>query len=74
MRKRDEVMRTDSCFHRALPNEMIFVLLGRDPAAPHAIREWIAERIRLRRNNFGDPQITDALECAEIMEKECKQP
>ena len=72
MRKREEATRPDSCLNKAFENEMLFVLMGRDPAAPVAIRAWIAERIRLHRNSPSDGQILNAIVCAEIMEKECK--
>jgi len=49
---------------------MLFVLLGRDKAAPFAIRAWVAERIRLGKNKPDDPQIAEALQCAGIMERE----
>lgn len=72
MRKKDEARNPNSCLNKAFESEMLFVLLGRDPAAPFAIRQWIAERIRLGRNQVTDIQIIDAVACAEIMEKECK--
>lgn len=72
MRKIDEVLKTNSCLNKAKNNEMIFVLLGRDSAAPHAIREWCKERIRQNKNFPSDPQILEAIRCAEIMEKEAK--
>jgi hypothetical protein len=49
---------------------MTFVLLGRDAAAPAAIRAWIVERIRLGKNQPGDEQIIEAEECARSMEAE----
>lgn len=73
MRKRDEILNRESCLSKAEIDEMIFVLLGRDAAAPHAIREWCKKRIELRKNSPFDPQIIEAIRCAEIMEKECKQ-
>lgn len=68
MRKRDELDLSDSCLNRAKDDEMIFVLLGRDPAAPAAIRAWIAERIRLGKNTAGDAQLRDAARCIEQMQ------
>jgi len=68
MRKRDEL--TDGCMAKALDDEMTFVLLGRDTAAPVAIRAWIAERIRTGKNQPGDPKLVEAEECARIMEAE----
>ena len=70
MRKKDELSNPISCMNRAGDNEMTFVLLGRDLAAPMAIRAWVAERIRIGKNTIDDPQITEALECALRMERE----
>lgn len=68
MRKRDELER--GCMAKARDDEMTFVLLGRDHAAPAAIRAWIEERLRLRKNQPDDPQIVEAEECAKAMERE----
>jgi hypothetical protein len=46
---------------------MTFVLLARDAAAPAVINFWVSERIRLKKNDFNDPQIIEALECAATM-------
>jgi len=74
MRKKDELaaMRA-TCMNTAHPEEMVFVLLSRDPAAPIAIRAWVAERLRIGKNTENDPKIMDALECAEVMEQEADQ-
>ena len=70
MRKRDELTNPNGCMFRARDDEMTFVLLGRDLAAPVAIRAWIAERIRLGKNKPDDPQIVEAEQCAATMERE----
>ena len=70
MIKRDEIEDTESCLNKAGDGERLFVLLARDPAAPVAIRAWIAERIRLGKNAPGDEQIREAFECANLMELE----
>jgi len=70
MRKKDEISSADSCMQRAHAMEMTFVLLGRDPAAPVAVRAWVAERIRIGKNRADDPHVVDALEVARIMEEE----
>ena len=70
MIKRDELEDTNSCFSKAHDSERLFVLLARDPAAPVAIRAWIAERLRLGKNVAGDEQIREAFECANLMEME----
>jgi hypothetical protein len=68
VRKRDELTNPQSCMSRAKDDEMTFVLLGRDEAAPYAIRAWIEHRIHLRKNKRNDPQIIEALACADKME------
>ena len=73
MRKQDELSRTDSCIAHAHPKEMVFVLLGRDTAAPFAIRAWADERVRLGKNVETDEQIVEARACADTMEKEGRQ-
>lgn len=70
MIKHQELSNPASCMSRARDDERVFVLLARDAAAPVAIRAWVAERIRLRKNSLTDPQILEALECANEMERE----
>jgi len=69
MRKAQELTRPDSCLNKALPEEPIFVLLGRDVAAPYAIRMWAAERWIKGKNISADRQINEALELANAMEE-----
>jgi hypothetical protein len=73
MRKAAELMESDSCLNRADDSEMLFVLLGRDVAAPATVRFWAQERIRLGKNQPGDLQITEALACAHKMQAEKKE-
>lgn len=70
MRKNLELTLKHACMQHAHPEEMTFVLIGRDAAAPHAIRSWAAERIRLGKNAETDEQIVEALACATTMETE----
>lgn len=70
MRKLQEQSDPTSCLNRAKDDELLFVLLGRDSAAPSTIRHWVRERIRLGKNEPGDAQIVEALECAKTMERE----
>jgi hypothetical protein len=69
MIKREELSDPYSCLNRAHEDEMLFVLLGRDVAAPVAIRAWIAERIRIGKNKEDDFQILEAQLAATVMEK-----
>lgn len=70
MRKTNELDNPKSCLSKAKDQEMLFVLLGRDIAAPVAIRAWIKERIRMGKNTRFDDQILEAESCATTMEKE----
>ena len=65
-----ELQDPDSCLNKARADEWLFILLGRDPAAPAAIRAWVVERVRLGKNASGDAQISEALDCARSMEEE----
>ena len=73
MIKRDELSDPRSCLNRARDDEMTFMLLARDAAAPATIRFWIAERIRLGKNKSDDSQIVDAERCAATMERLWRQ-
>jgi hypothetical protein len=70
MRKKDELTKEHTCMQHAHDQEMVFVLLSRDAAAPVAIRAWVAERLRLGKNTEDDAQIKDALHIATVMEIE----
>lgn len=69
MRKWQELQSPSSCLNKAGLDELIFVLLGRDTAAPVAIRAWADERVRNGKNKASDEQIRQALETAAIMER-----
>jgi hypothetical protein len=62
LKKIDEIKNPNSCFNKARPEELIFVLLERDEATPIAIQAWIEARIRLGKNSADDKQITEARE------------
>lgn len=70
MLKHEELRNPNSCLSRAKPDEMVFVLLARDAAAPDTIRQWVYERIRTGKNKETDPQIQEALACAKTMERQ----
>lgn len=60
MQKREEILNPNSCLNRAQPEELIFVLLERDEAAPIAIQAWIEARVRLGKNAPDDAQLIEA--------------
>jgi hypothetical protein len=64
MKKRDELLDLNSCLNKATSEELIFVLLGRDIAAPATVLFWARERVRLGKNKVTDPQIAEAVEWA----------
>lgn len=74
MIKVQELTDPTSCINKARDNELLFVLLARDKAAPAAIRAWIDERVRLGMNKSSDAQICEAQLCALRMEMDSKQP
>ena len=68
MIKSHELIDPTSCLNKAREDELLFVLLGRDQAAPAAIYAWIDERVRLGLNMADDPQIAEARNLAVCME------
>lgn len=66
MTKRELLADPNSCWNRAADDEPVFVLLGRDVAAPVAISAWIARRLN-RGNKYGDAQLLDAEAVADAM-------
>jgi hypothetical protein len=78
VKKRDELADPNSCFNRAADDEILFVLLQRDPATPNTIRAWIRERIRLGLNSAGDDKIQSAWDAILAMDAKtcryCNQP
>jgi hypothetical protein len=73
MRKHQELTDPRSCLSKAHENEMLFVLLGRDAAAAATVEFWVNERIRRGMNRLTDVQITEALNCAQVMKDERQQ-
>ena len=60
-----------NCHAAALPDEPIFTLLGRDPAAPETIRDWAFRREAMEKNTTQEDRdrIDEAIHCASDMEK-----
>lgn len=58
-----------SCWNKAHDHEPMFILLGRDVAAPNAIRFWATARIQANENQEGDAQIEGARAIAAAMER-----
>lgn len=70
MRKQEELSNPKSCLNKATENEALFVLLGRDKTTPQTIEFWAIERMRLGLNQWGDPQIMEALTLAREIRQE----
>lgn len=60
------------CYANAEPDEPMFVLLARDPAAPHVIAYWTqlrAEMIQGKTKPEADyEQLDEAVQCASAMQ------
>lgn len=63
----------DGCFHRAMDDEPMFVLLARDLSAPSKVRAWADEReaeVQAGRKPASDMEsVHEARECADRMER-----
>lgn len=70
MIKRKELSDPTSCLNKATGDEVIFVLLSRDEAAPETIRHWAYKRIALGENKMDDAQIMEAFAVASKMERQ----
>lgn len=70
MTRREEITDINSCFNRANNDEMLFILMGRDIAAPGTVLSWVLERVRLGKNKMSDPQILEALAWADKITKQ----
>lgn len=70
MQKQDEIKDPNSCWNKAKPTEKLFILLDRDKAAPNTVRDWCRRRCTMGLNNQFDPQISEALNWADDVEKE----
>jgi hypothetical protein len=55
------------CYENAEPDEPLFTLIARDALAPDVVGYWASLRVAAGKNSWDDPQITEALECAEAM-------
>lgn len=58
-----------SCWNKARVDEPMFILLGRDTSAGHAVRLWIYDRLSMGKNTSNDQQIKDAYLIASKMEE-----
>lgn len=60
------------CYNNALPDEPMFILLGRDPSAPSKVRAWAYDREKAiehgNRPETDRAMVTEARECADAME------
>ena len=61
------------CYANAEPDEPMFILLGRDPHAANAVRQWAYHReqaIKRGAKPLSDMAlVTEARECADAMER-----
>lgn len=59
------------CYHNALPDEPMFVLLARDPAAAGLVEDWASLRMHMIETGAAPatdrPMVQEALDCATKM-------
>lgn len=59
------------CYHNALPDEPMFILLARDPSAPDLVDAWATERQRQINKGFrpasDQAMVDEAITCAANM-------
>jgi hypothetical protein len=59
------------CFGNAEPDEPMFILLARDPAAPELVEAWASRRLAMINDGLkpesDKAMITEARQCAEAM-------
>lgn len=68
MQKRQEIEDPNSCLNKAMDEELIFVLLSRDPAAAATVRFWVDLRLKMGLNTRHDQKIQNAEELASRMD------
>jgi hypothetical protein len=67
VKKIDELTDPESCLSKAKDDELIFVLLARDPCAASAVEHWIRERVRRGINKLSDAKIVSAIQwCQQV--------
>lgn len=59
------------CYANAEPDEPMFILLGRDPAASFVVRLWTSMRRAM--GSTSDTKLTEAEACAAAMKEFAKQ-
>jgi hypothetical protein len=59
------------CYSNAMPEEPMFILLARDPNAPHLVEQWADDRQRDIDNGSrpasDQPMVDEANHCAQTM-------
>lgn len=73
MIKVNELESPNSCLNKANDAEMIFVLRAHDYYAGDTIRYWVSLRVANGKNTPDDPEIIEALACADTMDIQNKE-
>ena len=73
MRRIDEVRNPLSCLNKAKDDELIFVLLARDPCAVETVRFWASTRVSKGINKPTDQKIAEALAWADKVEADWEE-
>jgi hypothetical protein len=60
MKKEDELRNPKSCFNKANNDELMFILLERDPTIISTVLHWINTRVEMGLNTMEDDKIKEA--------------
>lgn len=70
MQRKLELSLASSCLNKAHDEEVLFVMMARDAAAPDAIRAWAQRRVDLGLNKADDAEIVEAIGAADLMDEQ----
>lgn len=68
MLKANERTYPNSCWNKAKDDEIVFVLIDRDPEMADTIRDWARRRVEHGHNKATDDKIRHALVLADVIE------
>lgn len=65
MTKKEAIEDPNSCWNKAHDNDIVFILIQKDPQAPKTIQLWAAMRVLFGNDDLNAPKITSALDIAD---------
>jgi hypothetical protein len=65
MTKQENIDNPNSCWNKAAPDAVVFVLKDTDPSFAATVKFWAGERVRLGCNGWTDDKIRGAIQTAD---------